>query len=161
MAVARLIEIGDTLAGVIRTYLAGRDITCRVERVWQITVTDDDLAAWKAAAAEFTVFVIPGDESREMATRGMDTAKYPFTVVFVQQYTAQGDPTTAWLDDRILLASDVVKAVGEIRNPIDTTDGFRPAVAKHTETCDRQILQTQGMYWGEAEVEFHEEDVRA
>ena len=91
----------------------------------------------------------------EIDTRGSDIGIYRYTLVFVEHYADQGDPTDAWADARIQRSADIVETYSEFRVPLDGAD-LRCEVGRFTTLLERDMLLEEKLFWSEAELEYRE-----
>lgn len=109
---ASVLAIADAVVALIASEwnaypggaMGASDGAARVYEVEIITDPDD-----AAVLVGRQVYVFPaGYSTAQPATRGQDFRDYQITVLCCERYTGQGSCPTAWLDDRVYWAEQVV-----------------------------------------------------
>ena len=97
MATANILTLADAIVSAINTAWTGKGANDSVSRVYLAPVSVDDLDSLTGRK----VYVFPGPYDNGLANRGEDEWTYTLGILIVERYTDAGDPTTAWIDDRV------------------------------------------------------------
>jgi len=156
MADARIIQAADAAVALILAGWTGRGADDGAERVYAPTINLSGDDAPRLAGRH--VYVFPGPYSAEQLDRADQWRRHSLRALVVERYADAGDPTRAWVDERVNfveqrvfnpLANQSLKLVGQM-----TPDP--EFVATIDELCDRAILQEHKTFWSYATFGFVE-----
>lgn len=108
-----------------------------------------------AADTDRHVWIFPVSHTRTPENRGEDARTYRIAVVVAERYTAPGEPTVAWVDERVTFAQEkVFESLDFARSPLVYTGsrGLRTTAGEVT-VYDPDRLQ-RGLFWSEMTLEF-------
>lgn len=154
MASAKILTLCDSLVSAINTAWTGKGADDSVSRVYIAPVTVDELSSLTGRK----VFVFPGPYESGLENRGEDQWSYTIGILIVERYTAAGDPTAAWIDDRV----DFVE--GTVSDTIDYTGRSLLSISGRRlwtesieiETYSLETLNQKKIFWSELTAVFKE-----
>lgn len=108
-----------------------------------------------AADTDRHVWIFPASHTRTPENRGEDARTYRVAIVVAERYTDPGEPTVAWVDERVEFTQEkVFEALDFARAPLSYTGsrGLRTTSGEVT-VYDPDRLQ-RGLFWSEMTLEF-------
>ena len=125
---SNIIAVCDYLVDVVEAAWTGITADDSVERVYVAPIKLHEQAGRH-------VFIYPLSYSNQPATRGHDEWSYQIGVIVIEGYEQPGEPTKAWMDDRVDFVQDkVFDPLDFSRSPAAVSGGLRMLTTEAT--CD-------------------------
>ena len=148
---ANILDVCDDVTVALTT--AVNDITIPVDRLY---LAPYDLATDTSRH----VWVFPAQYQPSPATRGEDEWVYTIGVVVAERYTTAGEPTPAWLDDRVTFSEQKVYQplydLLRTMRTFGTTRRLWLSTAECRLVYDPDKLSEKKLFWSEFRFEVRE-----